>query len=311
MLFVDQKSWDVWTVLFSALGAYKTSRLFIFRITNPWLSVFLCGITRTLLFYQAKWFCFPFFRAYTENQANKQITGSQFNENFLMTVVKHVFLLLLSGQSKVFYLSDSLYENGTISHHFVTDIYIYLIFFQIILCIQFLCSTNPDQFSRFFTSNSVTPWTAACQASLSITNSGAYSNSCPLSQWCHPTISSSVVCFSSCPQSFPAPGSFQMSQLFASGGQRIRASASASVLPMNTQDWFPFRMDWLDLPAVQGTLKSLLQHHSSKASILQHSAFFRVQLSHPYMTTGKTIALTRQTFVDKVMPLLFNMLSSD
>ena len=70
-----------------------------------------------------------------------------------------------------------------------------------------------------------------------------------------------------------------------------------------------FRMDWLDLPAVQGTLKSLLQHHSSKASILQHSAFFTVQLSHPYMTTGKTIALTRQTFVGKVMSLLLNMLS--
>ena len=70
-----------------------------------------------------------------------------------------------------------------------------------------------------------------------------------------------------------------------------------------------FRMHWLDLLAVQGTLKSLLQHHSSKASILQHSAFFIVQLSHPYMTTGKTIALTRQTFVDKVMSLLFNMLS--
>ena len=70
-----------------------------------------------------------------------------------------------------------------------------------------------------------------------------------------------------------------------------------------------FRMDWLDLRAVQGTLKSLLQHHSSKASILQHSAFFTVQLSHPYMTTGKTIALTRWTFVDKVMSLLFNILS--
>ena len=70
-----------------------------------------------------------------------------------------------------------------------------------------------------------------------------------------------------------------------------------------------FRMDWLDLLAVQGTLRSLFQHHSSKASILQHSAFFTVQLSHPYMTTGKTIALTRQTFVGKVISLLFNMLS--
>ena len=103
-----------------------------------------------------------------------------------------------------------------------------------------------------------------------------------------------------------------MSQLFASGGQSIGVSASASVLPMNTQDWSPlgwsFRMDLLDLLAVQGTLKSFLQHHSSKASILQRSAFFTVQLSHPYMTTGKTIVLTKQTFVGKVMSLLFNML---
>ena len=136
---------------------------------------------------------------------------------------------------------------------------------------------------------------------------GVYPDSCPLSWWCHPTISSSVVPFSSCPQSFPASGSFQMSQLFALGGQSIGVSASASVLPMNTQDWFP--LGWLDLLAVQGTLKSLLQHHSSKASILRPSAFFTVQLSHSYMTTGKTIALTRWTFVGKVMSLLFNMLS--
>ena len=100
--------------------------------------------------------------------------------------------------------------------------------------------------------------------------------------------------FSSCPQSFPASGSFPMSQLFRSGGQSIGVSASASVLPMNT---ISFRMDWLDLLAVQRTLKSLLQHHSSKASILRHSAFFPVQLSHPFMTSGKTIALTRWTFV--------------
>ena len=135
----------------------------------------------------------------------------------------------------------------------------------------------------------------------------AYSNSCPLSQWCHPTISSSVVPFSSCPQSFPASGSFLMSQLFEAGGQSIGVSASTSVLTMNTQDWSS-RMDWLDLLAVQETLKSLLQYHSSKASILWHSAFLIVQLSHPKMTTGKTIALTRWTFVSKVMSLLFNML---
>ena len=125
---------------------------------------------------------------------------------------------------------------------------------------------------------------------------GAYPN-CPLSWWCHPTISSSVIPFSSCPQSFPESGSFSMSQLLASGGLSTGVSASASVLPMNIQDWFPL-MDWLDLLAVQGTLKSLLQHHSSKVSILPHSAFFIIQLSHPYMTTGKTIALTRLTLVD-------------
>ena len=136
-----------------------------------------------------------------------------------------------------------------------------------------------------------------------------HSNSCPSSWWCHPAISSSVVPFSSCSQSLPASGSFPMSQLFAWGGQSIGVSALASVLPMNTQDWISFRMGWLDLLAVQGTLESLLQHHSSKALILQCSAFFIVQLSHPYMTTGKTIALTRWTFVGKVMSLLSNMLS--
>ena len=128
------------------------------------------------------------------------------------------------------------------------------------------------------------------------------------SQWCHPTILSSIIPFSSCPQSFPASGSFQMSQLFASGGRSIWVSASTSVLPMNTHDWSLGWTGW-DLLAVQGTLKSLLQHHSSKASILQCSAFFIVQLSHPYTTTGKTIALTRWTFVDKVISLFINMLS--
>ena len=136
-----------------------------------------------------------------------------------------------------------------------------------------------------------------------------YSNSCPLSQWCHPTISSSVVPFSSHLQSFLASGSFPISQFFESGGQSIGVSASTSVLPMDIQDWFFFRMDWLDFLAVQGTLGSLLEHYSSKSSILQLSAFFIVQLSQPYMTTGKTIALTRQTFVGQVMSLLFNMLS--
>ena len=117
---------------------------------------------------------------------------------------------------------------------------------------------------------------------------GVHSNPCPSHRWCHPTISSSVIPISSCSQSFPASGSFPMSQIFASGGQSVGVSASTSVLPMNIQV-ISFRIDWFDLIAVQGTLKSLLQHHSSKASILQCSTFFVVQLSHPCMTSGNTI----------------------
>ena len=114
--------------------------------------------------------------------------------------------------------------------------------------------------------------------------SGVCSNICPLSRWCHPTISSAVIPFSSCPQSFPASGSFQMSQFFESGGQSTGVSASAWVLPMNNQGWFPLGWTgWISLLS-----KCLLQHHSSKASILRCSAFFIVQLSHPYMTIGKT-----------------------
>ena len=137
---------------------------------------------------------------------------------------------------------------------------------------------------------------------------GVYASSCALSWWCHPTISSSVVPFSSHLQSFPGSGSFQMSQFFASDGQNIGVSASASILMMTIKDWFP--LGWTGWISLLSTgLSSLLQHHSSKASILQCSAFFIVQLSHPYMTR-KTIALTRWTFVGKVMSLLFNMLST-
>ena len=125
-------------------------------------------------------------------------------------------------------------------------------------------------------------------------------NPCPLCWWYHPTISSSVIPFSSCPQSFPASESFQMSQLSTLGGQIIGVSASTSEHP----GLISFRMNLLDFLTVQGTLKSILQHHSSKASIFQCSAFFIVQLSHPYMTTGKIIALTRQTFFGKVMSVL-------
>ena len=114
---------------------------------------------------------------------------------------------------------------------------------------------------------------------------------------CHPLLL--------CLQSFPASGSFPMSQLFESGSQSSGASALASVFPMSVHGWFPLGLTRLS----QGTLKSLLQHHSLKASILWHSAFFMVQLSHPYMTTGKTIALTRWTSVGKEISLLSNILS--
>ena len=135
----------------------------------------------------------------------------------------------------------------------------------------------------------------------------ACSNSCPFIQWCNPTISSSV-------SPFPPAFSFSKHQgLF----QWVSFSHQvANVLELQLQQqsfqWtfkvISFRIDWFDLLAVQGTLKSLLQHHSLKASVLRCSAFFIVQLSHPYMTTGKTIALTIRTFVGKVKPLLFNTL---
>ena len=128
-----------------------------------------------------------------------------------------------------------------------------------------------------------------------------------LSRWCHPTISSSVVPFTSRLQSFPASESFHMSVLPIRWPKYW--SLGFSISPSNEYSGLiSFRIDWLDLLAVQGTLKGLLQHHSSKASVLQSSDFFIVQLSYPYMTIGKTIALTRQTLVDKVMSLLINML---
>ena len=119
----------------------------------------------------------------------------------------------------------------------------------------------------------------------------ACSNSYPLSLWCHLTVLSSVIPFSSCPVS----GSFPMSQLFTTGSQSIGTSATVSVLPMNIQDWFP--LGFTDLISLQSKgLLNLLQHHSSSTFVLWCSVFFMVRLSHPYMTTGETIALTRRTF---------------
>ena len=132
-------------------------------------------------------------------------------------------------------------------------------------------------------------------------------SSCPMNQWRHPTISSSVTLF--CLQSFAASGSFPMNQLFASGGPSNGASALASVLPKTIQGWFPLRLTVLIALLSKGLWKSLLQHHSLKASIPQRSAFFTVQLSHLSMTTAKTAALTIWPFVSKVMSLFCHTMS--
>ena len=138
------------------------------------------------------------------------------------------------------------------------------------------------QFSRSVVSNSLRPHELQhARPPCPSPTPGACSNSCPSSRWCHPTISSSVVPFSSCPQSFPASGCFPMSQFFPLGDQSIGVSASASVLPMNIQDWFPLGWTgWISLLS-RGLSRVFSQHHSSKASILRRSAFFMVQLSHP------------------------------
>ena len=175
------------------------------------------------------------------------------------------------------------------------------------------------QFSRSVVSYSLRPHEPQHTRPPCPPNPGVHPNSCPLSQRCHPTISSSVVPFSSCLQSFPASGSFLFFcfLFFIYSNESVLCilwpkywSFSFSISPSNEHSGLiSFRMDWLDLLSVQGTLKSLLQHHTSKTSMLQCSAFFTVQLSQLCMTTGKTITLTRWTFVGKVISLLLNMLS--
>jgi len=157
-----------------------------------------------------------------------------------------------------------------------------------------------DQISRLVLSDSLQPHESQhARPPYPSPTPGVHSDSCPSSQWCHPAISSSVIPFSSCPQSLPTSESFPMSQLFAWGGQSTGVSASASFLPKKSQGWSP--SEWTGWISLQSKgLSRVFQHHSSKPSILRHSAFFTVQLSHPYMTTGKTIALTRRTFVGKV-----------
>ena len=154
-----------------------------------------------------------------------------------------------------------------------------------------------------------TPWTIAHQASLYFSISRVCSNSCSLSRWCYLTISSSVARFSTCPQSFPSSGSFPMSLLFASGGQSIGASASASVLPMNIQGWYPLGLTGLISLLSKGLSRVLCRTTIWKYQFFGTQSFFMVQLSYLYMTTWKTIPLTIRTFVGKVMSLLFNTLS--
>ena len=155
-----------------------------------------------------------------------------------------------------------------------------------------------------------TPWTAARQTFLFITNSRSLPKLTSMES-VMPSNHFILCCPLLLPPSiFPSIRVFPMSQLFASGSQRIGVSARAAAVPMNIQEMISFRMDWLDLLAVQGTLKSPLQHQSSKASTLCHSAFFIVQAPNPCMTTEKTTTLTRQTFAGKVMSLLFITLSS-
>ena len=155
----------------------------------------------------------------------------------------------------------------------------------------------------------VTPWTAACQASLSITNSQSLFKLMSIK-----SMRPSKYLMLCCPLLLP-PSTFPSIRVFSNQSVLLIRwpkywSFSYSISSSSEYSGLiSFRMDWLDLLAVQGTLKSLLKHHSSNTSILWHSAFFTVQLSHPYMATGKTIALTRQTFVSKIMSLLFNMLS--
>ena len=160
------------------------------------------------------------------------------------------------------------------------------------------------QFSRSVMSDSTTPWTTALQASLSITNSQSLpklmsiESVMPLN---HLILSHSLLLL---PSNFPNTRVFSNESALCIRWPKYWSFSFNNSHSNGHPGPISFRMDWLDLLAVQGTLKSLLQHHSSKASFLQHSAFFTVQLSHPYVTIGKTIALTRQTFVDKVMSLL-------
>ena len=165
------------------------------------------------------------------------------------------------------------------------------------------------QFSHSNVSDFATPWTEECQVSLSTTNSQSSLKFTSIES----VIPSNhlILCrpLRLLPSIFPSIRVFSNESALFIRWPKYWSFSFSIISSKEYSGLISFRIDWLDLLAVQGTLKSLLQHHSSKASVLRHSAFFIVQLSHPYMTTGKTIALTRWTFVGKVMSLLFNILS--
>ena len=180
-------------------------------------------------------------------------------------ILKYFLMFISTFPKFIFNLEKSIWSSS---------LYVLLI---IVFWILILSKGWSVQFSRSVMSNSLRPHELQhARPPCPSPTPGVYPNSCPLSRWCYPTISSSVIPFSSCPQSFPALWSFPMSQHFAWGGQSIGVSASTSVLEHS--GLISFRMDWLDPLAVQGTLKSLLQHHSSKASVLRCSTFSTVQL---------------------------------
>ena len=179
-------------------------------------------------------------------------------------------------------------------------------------CVDFpldhICFLSTVQFSPSVMSDSLRPHESQhAKPPCASPTPGVHSNSCPSSRWCHPAISSSVVPFSSCSQSLPASESFPTSQLFAWGGQSTGVSAFTSFLPKNTQGWSPLVWTgWISLQS-KGLSRVFPSTTVQKHQFFSTQLFFTVQLSHPYMTTGKTIALTRRTFVGKVMSLLFNM----
>ena len=217
-------------------------------------------------------------------------------------------VLCQSDLSPWIYLSSLLYSTR-VSHTVRLCETPWTITYQVPLSMEFSRQEYWSEFTTQLLSRVqlfATPWTAAYQESLFSPSPRAYSNSCPLKQWFYPTTSSSTILFSSYLLPFQHQDFSNESALLMMWPKYW----SFSISPSNEYSrLISFRIDWFDLIAVQGTLKSLLQYWSLKASILQHSAFFMVKFTHPYMNTEKTIGWTIRLFVSKVMSLLFNMQS--